>query len=210
MHPDRNCLTESELGAYIEKTLDSKKAGEVERKLADCSGCRRELRLASSLLHAPLEEAPLSVVERARAAYPADKSIFDVIAALVKDSVRLLHSSAGFDLQPAPGLPGLRGGRMVAPDMVVLNKSFDEFDAELSIEKLHGGACSIRVHAVEQGSKASAEGLMVSLYSDDRELASGKTEHGRLVFEDVSPGRYLVRFFKRRKSIAEIAIKIIA
>jgi hypothetical protein len=213
MHSDnKRCLSEFEVGAYIEGNLSSDRKESFERHLVECKHCWREFVAINRMIinkdDLAVEEVPEYLIKKAVRMFPEKSSLFDIILSLVRDSVNVVYCSNDINIfTPLPSA-ALRSNKIVRPEMIVLKKSFEDIDIELDIEKVTGGLCNIKVAVDDLKAKILMNTLRVELISEDRELVSNLLEDGETILEDIGSGKYTIRIHKKGKIFGEIALKI--
>lgn len=212
MHRHKKCLSEVELGAYIEGRLSPDKKESLDRRLAECRECRRELAAVKQVLSCKdpvrMQDAPEALIRKVIKSYPVRHGFFDIILSLVKDSIDVVRSSPYINIFSPVPLAGLRNRKVMSPRMIVITKAFDNIDVELDIEKLEDDLCNIKVLASESGTGILMNNLRVDLVSEWRELDSSLLQNGEVIFEDINPGRYLIKIHKNGMIFGELIIKI--
>ncbi|MBI5664007.1 MAG: hypothetical protein HZC49_02785 [Nitrospirae bacterium] len=212
MQPEtRKCLSEAEIGAYLEGRLSSDGKESFEGHLVECKICRREFAAITRVIVRKddfAEEAPAHLIKNAINLFPEKNSVVDVIVNLIKDSIKVLYCSQDINIFTPTPVPALRGEKGPRPEMVILKKSFEDIDVELDIEKAAGSLCNIRVAVDDIRKKTLMNTVRVELLSEERELASDLLEDGEAVLEDVGLGSYTIKIHKKGKILGEIALKI--
>lgn len=206
------CLSEIEVGAYIDGTLSPEKRDKVERHFVDCSKCWNEFialqRVLTTKNQFDQEDAPEAVIRNVVNMFPQKEGLLDIVLKLAGGAVEVLKHSVDFSLmQPLPAA-GIRSGKELSPGMVVLKRSFEEINVELNIEKMQDNLCSIRVLVDDPAAKEGKDIFRVELISRGRELFSSRIKQGEAVLEDVGTGLYKIKILKHSRSLGEISIKI--
>jgi hypothetical protein len=209
---DTKCLNEFEMGAYVENSLSPDMREEVENHFASCNQCWSEFiavhRAMISERDVLTGEAPGHLIKEAVAMFPEKSRLSDIVLKLVRDSVDVVFHAHDITLFTPLPASGLRSGKSVRPEMVVLKKSFREMDVQLDIEKVSETICNIRV-AVDKGTgKNVLKGLRAELVAAGRVLDSEPLEAGEMVLEDIGTGRYAIRISKKGKVVGEISLKL--
>ena len=78
MHPDKKCLGDTEIGAYIEGRLSPEKKEALERCLDGCPECRMELAAIRRMIigESPQkDEVPERLMEKAVKMYPRSRGL---------------------------------------------------------------------------------------------------------------------------------------
>ena len=208
----KKCLSDIEMGAYIEGSLSPDMKETFETHFASCDQCWSTLAAVNSVImnkdDVATEDAPDYMIEKAGMMFPEKSSLLDIALKLVKDSVDVLHRSLDINVfSPLPAT-GLRSGKTIRPEMIVLKKSFKDIDVQLDIEKVSENICNIRVSVDTLKGRDILKGLRVELISKGRELISDLLEDGETVLEDISSGRYTINICWKRKILGQIALKL--
>jgi hypothetical protein len=211
MKENRLCLTESQIGGYIEGRLPELDREAVEGHLNICPLCRNAAEVAKSLLAAgppSKETVPEYMIQKAVDYYEEKETIFDIILRLMEETVRVIRSAADVALAIPQPLGALRGVQALSPTMVVLTKSFRSADVECDIERVASGRCNIKVVVMDPKRGSPLRNLRVELFCRDRQLASSSTEKGDVLFEDVSKERYSIKVLQKGEILGELTLKI--
>jgi hypothetical protein len=209
---DKKCFSAFDIGAYIEGSLSSDQRESFERHLAGCHKCWSEFVAVNRVImnkdDVVNEDAPAYMVEKTGMMFPEKSSMLDIALKLVKDSVDVVYRSLDINIfSPLPAT-GLRSGKTMRPEMIVLKKSFKDIDVQLDIEKVSENICNIRVSVDTLKGRDLIKGLRVELISKGRELISDLLEDGETVLEDISSGRYTINICRKRKILGQIALKL--
>lgn len=213
MHSCNTCLSDVEIGSYIEERLSPEERKAVEKRLEDCNECRKDLIGIRELLGKEdvlqANDAPEHLIKRAINMYPDKEGMFDVVFRIIRDAIEIVRSSTRINvLAPAAGT-ALRGVKVFSPTMITLTKSFDDIDVELNVEKISGDLCNAKVLVAGTTSKPQVNNLMVELISQGRELASSFPKKGEVIFEDIPYGRYCIKIRRKEKVFGELTFKIV-
>ncbi len=211
MHKDRGCLTEFDLGAYMDGKLAIDRREVVEQKLAECPDCLRELialRRLTGRHDNDTEDIPERAIIRAAALYGEGRSPFDVVISLMKETLRVIKSSPSLQLSyPAPAFE-LRNSKAVSARMAVITKTFEKMNAEIDIEQIEAELCNIKVTVVPTTAGFQSQGIRIELISGERELASYFVEHGFVLFEEIGKGSYSLRIRKKDHLFGAVTLSL--
>jgi hypothetical protein len=205
------CISETELGAYIDGTLTEEKKNVIEKHFVHCSKCWNEfiaVRQVMTVKNGPEEEVPERVIRSVVSMFPSKSSIFDIVLKLARDTVEVIQHSVDFSMPETVPAYALRGDKDTTPGMAVLKRSFDEITVELHIEKMQENLCNIRVAVEDLTSGDLLNTLRLELVSGGRELSSSRLEKGEAVLEDISTGLYTIKLLNYDRTFGEVAIKI--
>ncbi len=208
----KKCLSEFEIGSYIDGKLSSEKKDVIEKHFVECKKCWNEFisiqRVITAKAELDREEVAEGMIRKVVNMFPEKSSLFDIVLNLVSDAVKVIQLSTDFtQLTPIPA-EAVRGEEDIFPRMVILKRSFEEINVELDIEKISEDLCNIRVSVDDLTSKGLMNTLRIALLSEGRELFSTLLENGKAVLEDVSAGKYIIKIHKSGKTFGEITLKI--
>ncbi len=209
---NRKCLNDYDIGAYIDDRLPESEREIIENGVFACKECWEDfIAIKQTIIRGdeePAADLPDSLIQKAVDMYPEKNRLFNLVVGFVRDSIQIMHSSAGFDISFPQLAGGMRSAEREQPSMVVINKSFDDISVELDIEKTGRDICNIRVAIDEVITRSSVKPLRVELISNGRELVSNLLENGETFLEDIGTGNYNIKIHKKGKIFGEIAIKI--
>lgn len=209
---NEKCLSDFEFGAYLEGKLSSDEKGAIDERFIECEHCREEFiavnRVISQKDDAVIEELPEHLIKKAVRMFPEKTSLFDIVLNLVRDSLEVVYYSNDIYISTPSPAAGLRGNKIVSPEMIILKKSFEDINVELDIEKIYETVCNIRVTVDNLKTKTSGNSIRVELISKKRELVSNLLENGETILEDITTGKYTIKIFQKRKVLGEIVLKI--
>ena len=103
-------------------------------------------------------------------------------------------------------LAPIRGSkRIISEDLILIRKSFDDFNAEIEIEKTGHDRARIDVMVTE---KTQNNPIRVTLLKNKREVSSYLTNGSNAVFEDIPFDHYLLLFTRNGAKIGEYLFEI--
>lgn len=211
MHKNSVCLSEFELGAYLEGKLSQGRIETVEQILAECPDCLQELiGLRNLMARVPdeAEDVPERAIIRAAALYGEDRNSFDAVISLMKDKLRVVKSASCLQWSYPEPVFELRNSKAASSRMAVLTRTFEGMNAEIDIEQIEEDVCSIKVSVVLTAEDLQTQGIRIELFSGNRELASHFLEHGFVLFEDIYKGSYSVRIRKKDHLFGTVMLSI--
>ena len=207
----KKCLSESELGAYIEGRLLPDKKESIDNHLVECNNCWEDFVSVNRAVIQQLpviDDVPEHLIRKVVERYPEKHSLFDIVIGFAGDVLKIDHFSAGFNMLSSLPAAAVRGSRNVPPGMVILKKSFEDMNVELDIEKVGANLCNIKVMIDDVKSEVLMNTLRVELVTGERELVSNLIEDGETILEDIASGKYTIKIHKNGKTLGEIALKI--
>ena len=209
---DTQCLSEYQMGAYMEGNLSPDMKEAAENHFASCSQCWSEFLAMNRVILKESDgterEVPGHLVKSAVALFPEKSGLFDVVLKLLRDTVDVVQCAHDVTLFTPLPVSGLRSGKLVRPEMVVLKKAFKNMDVQLDVEKVSETLCNIRI-AVDTGKqKDLLKCLRAELIAEGRVLDSEPLEAGEMVLEDIGTGRYTIKIMRKGKMVGQISLKL--
>jgi hypothetical protein len=205
----RHCTQEELLVDYLEGRLSERERLKIERHLSECDSCVEEVVIAEkagditcSLGFDPApEQVILRTVELVREL--GRKSLFEKISESAR--TMLEKGRTGFMkpwLQMKPDLAPVRGSKtFLAGDMILLRKSFADFEVYIEIEKTSEDLASIVVRLPD--ADESGDPIRATLMKDGREMSSFLCAGQPATFEEVHFGRYTLVFSRGGMRVGE-------
>lgn len=206
---NRSCVDDETLMDYIEGRLNRRLRGRVEKHLSNCADCRDLLMLAGDLIHEkedlPANTVPSAVTQRAiESVETISKNPHGGRRHFLNSGQRLL--AAGRSLLneitsgSTPHYADLRSGaRTFGDDFIRDRISCSSFDAVIEIEKKTDALFTLQVKITPEEPLDAP--LRVSLFFDNREIASASLLDESVQFEDFPNGRYALLFFQDTQEI---------
>jgi hypothetical protein len=154
MHRSGDRLSDIELGSFLEGKTSPRQKDSIERRLAACADCRKELDTIRSVVSGEEtveNDAPEYLIKKAVKMFPASGGLFDVVLKLLSDSLNIIKSSDTVSILTPNAAPALRNIKVVNPNMIILTKSFTDIEAEMSVEKVLGDMCNVKVLSLRAG-----------------------------------------------------------
>ncbi|RJQ49790.1 MAG: zf-HC2 domain-containing protein [Nitrospiraceae bacterium] len=208
----KKCLTETELGAYVEDRLSPSEREDLEGHLLLCDQCRDEFIAVRRVMIrddvVDVIEAPDHLMQKVISMFPEKRSILDLVLAFVQDSIKIISCAQDLRLVMPRFAEGLRSGGAAPSEIIVLRKSFEDINVRFDIEKVEKNLCNIRVSVDDIDEKKPQGAIRIGLISRGRELVSGLLENGETFLEDMGKGEYIIKIQNREKVIGEVALKI--
>ena len=210
------CPDDEMIADYLEGRLMDKDRFQIEKHLSDCTMCLERFVIATSLVHggaeleldtvpAEVTEAAVRLVQRKRSALP------DSLSKTLKGSIRDLSTKVSDFFRFTPWgewqLQPIRGSKKTLnKDLILLQKSFNDIETEIEIEKIGANKCNIRV--VFPKHSRIRRGVRVSLKKGEREISSHLTDTDYVLFEDIPFGRYSLTFAKDGVTLGTYAFEV--
>jgi hypothetical protein len=199
---------------YLEGRLSKRERRKVEAHLAGCDACLEDAVVMRKLvqdtkLHS-LNPVPEHVTKRAIETVKALKD--DSFLERVSQYLNILvsrWSKALTELLPwrRPNLAPVRGSKtVIAEDLILLNKSFSDLDAEIEIEKIGQDRASILVKLSRDD--LPEKPIRVTLFRNGREVTSYLFTGSAVLFEGIPFGRYALIFTRDGLEVGEYPFEI--
>lgn len=206
MSPMKSCCSDIILAAYLDGTLTEIEKTEVEQHLREHKECREAVAAMRNALAAQeaigASPAPESVVERAIRLYPGRRHPLDLVLSLVRDGLHIVSAAFDVSIRGSLPAPALRTTKHEGPALVIMTKTVEAMTAEVALEKLSSGRCTITVKVSDGVSREPVEDLRVELVSGGRVLDSSVAQSGMTVFEEIGPGKYDIVIRKIKGSVS--------
>jgi len=205
-HPD-----EEALACFLEGKLGRPEADTINQHLITCPACAEIAALAASLVPEKELAAPPELIAAAKNIIAEKKAdILEIILRAKQNLLELLQTTGdilvGQELVPAPLLRS-RSIKDFKDEIIVL-KDFGGLRVEIKIENKGGSIFSLAVVVKEKQTARLIKDLRVTLFQGDLELESYLTQEGKVVFEHVLLGKYLIQISNLDNGLASIALEI--
>jgi hypothetical protein len=205
------CTKEECLMDYLEGRLSERERLRIEQHLSACDSCVEELVIAEKLgdmtFSPGSEPVPEQLTLRAVELVSElnRKSLFERISASVKPVV---DKGRTVFMKPWPkintSLAPVRGSKTVlAGDLILLRKSFSDFEAHIEIENTSEDLASIVVRLPDVDETGNP--IRATLLKNDREMSSFLCVGQPAIFEGVHFGRYTLVFSRNGMKVGEYA-----
>jgi len=213
------CLTEENVGLFLEGRLSEKEKNRVLGHLSLCTHCLDIVSLEASLFveQASVETlttVPSEAIERAKGLLKPgkEKPLFDLIARLYHESLEVIHSA----LKPLPSVSqpvfaALRGAEeRRGPEPLRMEKSFDSISAEIELTASKKDLWNMQILLKEYKEAAVPEGIRVTLkdLSLEKELQSAPARGGLAVFQELPAGEYEVEIKEKGSILGRISVRL--
>ena len=201
-----NCPDEETLALFLGRGLVGDAREIVEAHVATCSYCLEDLVAAYKSGEGDgVESVPQRLMAKAMALVSDRENSFELAVRLVEGSIRLIRTTAR--VVPVP-VPVLRGEPPVSPaNMLQVEQAVGRFKVAVELDLSEAGLCQVVANVKEESGKP-AEGVRLSLSSEDREHASFLTRGGVVVFDRILPGEYSIAVSESGTQIGKIRLNL--
>jgi len=190
-----DCSEEEILADYLNGSLTEVEKQKVQAHLVSCVACVDELvTVQKSMSDEAQDEVPQALIHEVKdfvSEISAQRSFLDLSVRLTETAIELIGTTGrrvdhmGADTIALRGRPRMEGGRLQ------IETEMGGFNVAVHVEQAEPRACDVVVD-IRDASGVPADGMRVSLFSNDRERASYLTREGRVVFDRVTRGKYTV------------------
>jgi hypothetical protein len=203
---------EEELSCFLEGKLSPDEIKSVQRHLVECDSCARyvsvELKTQS---HLSLD-VPESLIEKIRKIVQDNirSNLLEIVLSLKEGIFKIVRTTGDVLL-----------GQELVPAPVLRSREISEFKGEVNIIKdlrlvrilvkirqKSGSLFDFSIEAKDRRNSGKHKNLRVSLFKEGLELESYLDNSGIFLFENLSPGDYLVETSCRGRREAMIELKV--
>jgi hypothetical protein len=200
------CPNEETLALFLNGALTGDGRGDIEGHLATCEYCAEEVVAGyKSAETGSLARVPQGLVERAMALIREKEALFDLAVRLVRGSIELINTSGRVVPLPSPVLRG--EPRPVEANALQVEQKVGRFKIAVEIDVSNTNACQLIANVAEQNG-TPAEGIRLTLNSQDREQASFLTRAGVVVFDRIAPGEYSIAVSESDNVVGKIRLNL--
>lgn len=206
-HPDEETLV-----CFLEGRLCKVENEDLMAHLLACDNCADIVATQVKAKLTEEKEVPQELVEYVKnLLLVKDKSsILEIALSLKEKFLEILSTTGdvlvGQELVPAVVLRS-RGIKDFKDEVTIL-KDFKDLRVEIKIENKKGKAFNLTVVSKEKETQKVLKDLRVTLLKDDLELESYLCDSGRVIFEHVLLGKYIVEISQLENRLASILLDI--
>lgn len=201
-----NCPDEEELAVFLGGGSSNDIVKIIEAHLAECSFCLDDIVVAFKADESrESATVPQYLMRKVQALVDRREPLFEVVAKLVQNTIELMKTSGRVVSMPPPVVRG--AAKPVLPNALQVEQEVGRFRIAVEIEVSEPEACQI-VANVTENTGLPAEGVRLSLNSDEREHASFLTRGGIVVFDRIAPGEYSIAVSESGAQIGKIKLSL--
>lgn len=207
------CPDEEMLAGYIEGCLPNHKRGAVEEHLGECRSCLNEVAMSRCVIRGGAgpepDNVPAEVTKKAVQMLEkqgSGKAIAENLADSFHSLFACLKEHVTNGLLGEAHLAPVRGGVMVSPDTILVQKRFEEITAAIEIEKTGAARAKIRTRIII--GYPGFKGGRVTLLKGEREVSSLLFSHDQVAFDDIPFGSYTLSYSRNEKKIGAYSFEI--
>jgi hypothetical protein len=206
-HPD-----EEEMACFIEGRLAPPESQSLKAHLISCEPCAQAFAIQARLKSTDNLEVPEELIAQVKKIIaPQDAlSVFEIILKIKDRIFEVLKTSGdvlvGQELVPAPVLRSRKIKDF--KDEITILKDFQDIRVEIKIENKPGQDFTLIVTVKEKQTSRVIKDLRITLIKDNLELESYLSESGRVIFEHVLLGKYIIQMSTPESKIAQILLDI--
>lgn len=200
------CPDEETLAQFLTGNLADDQRDKIEGHLALCSYCAQELVAGYKATETDeVTRVPQRVMVRAMALVPVKEAFFDLAVRLMRESIELISTSG----RVVPLLsPVVRGeAKLAQSNALQVEQEVGRFKIAVEIDLNGTGTCQLTANVNEE-TGAPADGVRLTLTSEDREQASFLTRAGVVVFDRIAPGEYSIAVSESDNLVGKIRLNL--
>lgn len=207
LHPDEEALS-----CFLEEKLSPQESEQIKMHLLGCDLCAQILAMQVRLGEVQELDVPEELLHQVKnLVQEKDKQFALKIVFSLKDNLLKLLSTTGDvligqELVPSPILRS-RQIKDFKDEMVIL-KNVKNIRLELKIENKQGKAFNLIIQVRDKDTQKEIRDLRITLFKDTLELESYQSDSGRVIFEDVLLGRYIVEISAPEEKLALVLLDI--
>lgn len=207
IHPD-----EETMACFVDGKLPQQEAEKVKLHLLSCDRCSQNLAIQANLDYSGEECVPGNLLGQVKSLVENcdSLSVLEIIFKLKVDLLELVNTTGdvlvGQEFMPSPILRSRKIKNF--RDEVVILKDFKDIRVEVKIENKRGESFNVIIIAKEKEAQKPIKDIRITLSKDDLELESYHTETGKVIFENISLGKYIIGISRAENKLASILLDI--
>jgi hypothetical protein len=212
----QKCPDSHLLASYADGVINQIDKGKVEEHLFQCSTCLdlvhgyQKVRMGEK--HGTLPEVPGRLVDNAMnlvAAEETREGVFDVVLKFARETIEIISNPGNLAISHAAVPVPVRGEKgTVSANIITVNKIFSNVESAVYVERAGKDRVNIKAIVTDIGSGQPVDGLRISLFNPEFEMASHMAKKGKALFENVMFGKYVIKLYLKGKEIGHIALHI--
>ncbi|MCU0652380.1 MAG: zf-HC2 domain-containing protein [Candidatus Omnitrophica bacterium] len=206
-HPDEELLA-----CFSEGMLSEEENQQVKQHLISCDDCLQKIILQAKVSPDGAIGAPEGLITEMKNLARDGSSILslEIIFKLKDDLLELINTTGdilvGQELMPALVLRSRKIKDF--KDEVIIFKDFNDVRVEIKLVNRQSKAFDLTVFAKEKQTQKIIKDLRITLLKDDLEIESYHTDSGRVIFENVLLGKYMIEIIGIDSKLAAIILDI--
>lgn len=206
-HPD-----EETLACFLDNRLSREESEGIKAHLIACDSCAELIAIQLRLKTVEPKKVPEELLNRVKGLVKAEDkiSLLEIFLRLKEKTLEIINTTGdvllGQELVPAPILRS----RQIKDfkDEVTILKDFKDIRVEVKIENRQGEAFDVKIMVKEKDTQRIIKDLRVTLLKDEVELESYLTTSGKVIFEHILLGKYIIEISTIEDKIASILLDI--
>jgi hypothetical protein len=206
-HPD-----EEDIACFLEGRLTKEENDKIKEHLIICDRCAEAVSIQLRLKTAETKELPAELMARVKnLVIPEDKtSVLEILLRIKERMLEVVNTTGdvlvGNELVPAPVLRSRKIKDF--KDEITILRDFKDIRVEVKIENKQGRTFNLTVAIKEKETQKVIKDLRVTLLKEEREMESYLADSGKVTFENVLLGKYIVEVSNLENKLASILIDI--
>lgn len=211
-----NCPDDHILVSYADGVIDEIHKENVEEHLLTCKACLDlVLGYKNVIIGEKLEtlpEVPGILVDNAMHLVTAEetgKGLFDIVLQFARETITIVANPGNLAISHAAVPVPLRGEKgTVSANIITVHKTFPDVEISVDVESAGEERVKIKTLITDIESGQPVDGYRTSLFNPEFEMASHMAKKGKVLFENVMFGKYVIKLYLKGKEIGQIALHI--
>jgi hypothetical protein len=188
----------------------------VEQHLLECNNCLDLIVLQNKIraeeAHESITDVPAYLMNKAMdlvAEKDTGEGLFDIVLKFARETIEIIRNPGNLAISHAAVPVPVRGEKSVlSTNIITLSKTFSDVESEVEVMRVGEDFVNIRtiIRYVESGEPV--EELRVSLFNPRREMASCIAKNGKVHFEGLRFGKYVIKINRQGREIGQISLNI--
>lgn len=206
-HPD-----EETLACFLESRLSSEESEAIKKHLVSCKACMEIVSLQIRLESISLKDVPKELLMSTESLPPFQTpyEILKIVLQFKEDLIQVLKTTGeiliGKELVPQAVLRS-RQIKDFKDELSIL-KDFKEFKVEIKIINKKTKAFDLSIAVKKRKTQKLLKDLRITLIKDDTELESYLSASGKVTFERIPLGSYIIQISRIKELIGCINLEI--
>jgi len=205
------CPDENTMACFCEEKLGKQEQAALVAHLASCEQCLEQFIVQLNIIHGSLEDVPADLLLKLESLIAEDKPpAFEIILRALGKTFKLIASSGdvllGQEIMPVSVLRGRKINNF--QDTVTILKDIDDIRVEIQINSKTPNKFNVTVKTKYKDSLKMIKDLRITLVKSGMELESYITGQSRVIFENVSLGKYNLEVSSQDNKMFSVLVDI--
>ncbi|MBF0523352.1 MAG: zf-HC2 domain-containing protein [Candidatus Omnitrophica bacterium] len=213
----RQCPDDETVACYMDGLLPAKEKSSVDKHLKSCSACREAFAIhkevAEQLKVADLEPVPKHLVEAAKNLWSEKYGVrfLDIVVTVAQDFLERARTTGEIikgSLKSPEFAYALRDGGEQKTTTLRVRKIFEDIRIDIEVSRTAGDNSMVSLKLKDDKTDIPLIDLRATLILDDTELESYVTQNGKVVFENIRPGVYMIQISRVDRAVGVISLEL--